>query len=113
MEYINKIELRGRVGTVRSNVVNGNKVVNFSLITDYLYKTREGNLVSEATWFNVAAWESKDIQELDLIGKGVTVHLKGRVRSTKVEGSDGAEKQFYEVLANKIKVITDEGEECI
>ena len=57
MEYINRIELKGRVGTVRSNVVNGSKVVNFSLITDILYKTREGNAVSESTWFNIASCE--------------------------------------------------------
>lgn len=108
MDYINRIELKGRVGTVRSNVVNGSRVVNFSLITDFLYKTREGNAVSEATWFNVAAWEGKDIQGLELIDKGVTVHVHGRIRSHKFEGSDGTEKQFYEVLANRLRVIDEE-----
>ena len=107
MDYINRIELKGRVGTVRSNVVNGSRVVNFSLITDFLYKTREGNAMSEATWFNIAAWEGKDIQGLEQIDKGAYVHVHGRIRSHKFEGSDGTERQFYEVLANRLRVITE------
>lgn len=107
MDYINKIELKGRVGTVRSNVVNESRVVNFSLITDFLYKTRDGNIISEATWFNVAAWEGKDVHDLDKIVKGAAVHLQGRMRSSKFEGSDGTEKQLYEVLASKLRVLKE------
>ena len=105
MEYINKIELLGKVGTVRSNIVNDNRVVNFSLVTDFLYKTREGNPVSEATWLNIVAWEGKEIKDADKIEKGATVHVHGRIRSSRFEGSDGTEKQVYEVLANKLQVI--------
>lgn len=108
MDYINRIELKGRVGTVRSNVVNGSRVVNFSLITDFLYKTRDGNAVSESTWFNIAAWEGKEIQGLELIEKGATVHVHGRIRSHKFEGSDGTEKQFYEVMAHRLRVVSDD-----
>ena len=49
MEHLNRIELRGRVGTVRTNEVNGTKVANFSLVSEYLYKTRDGAAVSETT----------------------------------------------------------------
>ena len=104
MEYINKIELLGKVGTVRTNVVNGTRVANFSLVTDFLYKTRDGNPVSEATWLNVVAWEGREIQDMDYIAKGAVVHVHGRIRSSKFEGSDGTEKQLYEVLANRLRV---------
>lgn len=110
MEYINRIELKGRVGTVRSNVVNGSKVVNFSLITDILYKTREGNAVSESTWFNIAAWEGKDIHDMDLIQKGAAVHVSGRIRSTKFAGSDGTDRQFYEVMASRLRVVDEDSQ---
>ena len=106
MEYINKIELQGKVGTVRANAVNGSKVVNFSLVTDHLYKTREGNPVSEATWFNIVAWEGKEITDMDSIAKGAVVNVQGRMRSNKFVGSDGSEKQVYEVLANKLQVLS-------
>ena len=105
MEYINKIELQGKVGTVRSNIVNDSRVVNFSLVTDHLYKTREGNPVSEATWLNIVAWEGKEIWDMNKIEKGATVHVQGRIRSTRFEGSDGNERQVYEVLANKLRVL--------
>ena len=105
MDYINKIELQGKVGTVRSNVVNGSKVVNFSLVTDHLYKTREGNPVSEATWFNIVAWEGRDNLDVDYIAKGAVVNVQGRIRSNKFEGADGYEKLTYEVFANRLRVI--------
>lgn len=108
MEYINKVELKGRVGTVRTNIVNGSKVVNFSLITDILYKTKDGTPVSEATWFNVAAWEGKEVQSLDKIEKGAVVHVWGRMRSSKFEGQDGTEKQFYELLTTKLRVLEED-----
>ena len=110
MEYINKVELKGRVGTVRSNVVNGSRVTNFSLITDILYKTKDGTPVSEATWFNVAAWAGKDIQMPDQIEKGAIVHVWGRMRSSRFEGQDGTEKQFYEVLATRLRVLNENEE---
>ena len=113
MDYINKIELQGRVGTVRTNTVNGSRVANFSLVTDFLYKTREGNPISESTWFNITAWEGKEILNMDKIEKGAVVHVTGRIRSTRFEGSDGSEKQLYEVMAGKLHVIeeaVDKGE---
>ena len=108
MEYINKVELKGRVGTVRTNVVNGSRVTNFSLITDVLYKTKDGTPTSEATWFNIAAWEGKEVQMLDQIEKGAVVHVWGRMRSSRFEGQDGTEKQFYELLATKLRVEKEE-----
>ena len=107
MEYINRIELQGRVGTVRTNTVNGSRVANFSLVTDFLYKTREGNPISESTWFNIVAWEGKDIIDMEKITKGATIHVTGRIRSTRFEGSDGTEKQVYEVMAGKLRVVKE------
>ena len=44
MEHINRIELKGRVGTVRSNTFNDNRVVNFSMVTERLYPTQHGSM---------------------------------------------------------------------
>ena len=107
MDYINKVELRGNVGTVRLNEHNGKQVVNFSLATELLYKSREGVPVSEMTWHNVVAWSGKDIADLNLITKGTPVHLTGRIRSNKYTSADGVEKYFYEVMANKLRIVKD------
>lgn len=107
MENINRIELQGYVGTVRTNIHNGNKVANFTLATELLYKSREGNAISETTWHNIVAWSDKDIPELDKIVKGVPLHVTGRLRVNRYTSPDGTEKQFYEVLANKIHIVKD------
>lgn len=108
MDNINRIELQGRVGTVRINEFNGNKVANFTMATDILYKTRDGNAVSETTWHNIVVWESRDMPEISSICKGTPIYVTGRLRSSRYTGSDGAEKTFYEVLASKIKILDEE-----
>ena len=49
IEHINRIELQGHVGTVRANEYNGSMVVNFTLATELLYKSREGIATAETT----------------------------------------------------------------
>ena len=108
MEHINRIELQGRVGIVRTNEHNGMRVANFSLATDLLYKTRDGAAVSETTWHNVVAWANKDMPDLRRITKGTPVYISGRVRTSKYTTSEGVEKQFNEILANKLRILGDE-----
>ena len=107
MEHINKVEIRGNVGTVRMNEHNGKKVVNFSVVTDFLYKSREGIPLSETTWHNVVAWSGKDIVDLELITKGAQVHVCGRIRANKYTSADGVEKFFYEILASRLTIVND------
>lgn len=107
MECINRIELQGRVGTIRTNIVGNSKVANFSLVTDYLYKGRDGAAISETTWHNIVAWAGKDMPDLDTINKGTTLYVTGRVRTNKYTSADGTEKFFYEILAHKVKKIED------
>lgn len=107
MECINRIELQGRVGTIRTNIVGGSKVANFSLVTDYLYKGRDGAAISETTWHNIVAWAGKDMPDLDSINKGTPLYITGRVRTNKYTSADGTEKFFYEILANKVRKVED------
>ncbi len=107
MEHINRIELQGVVGTVRNNEYNGTKVSNFSLVTEVLYKTREG-AASEATWHNVVVWEGKDNPDVHKVSKGLHVNVIGRLRSSKVTGLDGVERTYYEVLANRVKILNED-----
>jgi hypothetical protein len=51
MEFLNKIELRGIVGTVTLNRVGESQVCRFSLVTEYSYKDRENNPVVDVTCY--------------------------------------------------------------
>ena len=108
MEDINRIELQGRVGTLRTNTVNGTMVANFSLATDLLYKNREGAGVSETTWHNVVAWSGRDMPDLSKITIGMSLYVSGRMRTTKYTTAEGTDKYFYEVLANRIRFVTED-----
>lgn len=107
MEHINRIEIQGRVGIVRTNIVNESMVANFSVATDFLYK-RDGAGVNETTWHNVVAWSGKDMPDLKRITKGTPVHVIGRMRSQKHTSSDGVEKYFYEIMAQKLEILESE-----
>ena len=108
MEHINRIEIQGRVGTLRTNIVNETMVANFSVATDYLYKGKDGAGVNETTWHNVVAWGNKGMPDLRRIAVGTPVHVTGRLRSQKYTSSEGVDKYIYEILADKLTVLTPE-----
>ena len=108
MEYLNRIELKGRIGTIRINDVNEAKVAHFSVITEHLYKTREGNVVSEDTWFNVTAWNSREMPDFDKLSKGMPIYVSGRMRTSRYTSADGTEKLYYEILANRIRFVAED-----
>lgn len=109
MEHLNKIELRGVVGTVRPMVVNGSKMARFSVATSRAYKDREGVAQIDTTWHNIVAWDSDRTKDLEKVESGSKVYVVGRLHTQKYVGADGVEKTFYEVVASKVNVIeTDE-----
>jgi single-strand DNA-binding protein len=104
MEQINKIELRGNVGNVRLQTVGEKQVIRFSLATNYSYKAKNGDGVIETTWHNISAWEGKGMPDFSKIEKGSTIHVVGRLKSSKYEGADGSERQSLEVIANRVMI---------
>ncbi len=102
MEQLNRIELKGNVGNVRLSTVGENQVARFSLATNFIYKGKEGDAVIETTWHNVVAWNGRGMPDLTKIEKGQPLYVCGRLRSSRFTGSDGTEKQIYEVIASKI-----------
>ena len=108
MEYINSIELQGRVGTIRTNVVGETKVANFSLATEYLYKTRDGAAISETTWHNIVAWGNRQMPDLSQIQVGTPLHLTGRLRTNRYTAADGTEKLFHEIFAYRRRRLDEE-----
>lgn len=105
MEQLNRIEIRGVVGAVRSQIINGNKMSKFSVATSRAYKDREGVAQIDTTWHNVIAWESDKITDLDKIQAGSKVYALGRLQTQKYMGADGVEKTYYEVVASKVNLI--------
>lgn len=110
MEQLNRIELRGIVGTSRLQTYQGRKVVRFSLATSYVYKNKTGDPVIETTWHNVNAWEGKTMPNLEEIDKGVKLQVIGRLKSQRYVDSEGVERINYEVSASQITILEQCGQ---
>ena len=108
MEHINKIEIQGVVGAVRTQALFGELVSNFSVATDTIYRNRQGDSIAETMWHNVVVWQSKTSTDLTKIEKGKSVHVVGRLRQTKYTDVHGEEKVFHEILANEFSIIDDD-----
>ena len=46
--------------------------------------------------------------DLSKITVGMSLYVTGRMRASTHTGSDGNDRYYYEVLANKVRFVTDE-----
>lgn len=115
MEYINRIHLRGVVGSTRKMERGGRTACQFTLATNRTYRDTEGYAVIETTWHNVVFWESGNLPSADEITKGAGVEVIGHIRSTIRTMSDGNEVPVFEITASKVIIhknpLTMESEE--
>jgi len=102
MEQLNRVELRGVVGGVRTQKVGDRLVAHLALATNYAYKDKAGSPVIETTWHNVVAWEGRDIADVDQIKKGDKLYVVGRFRTQKYTDSNEQEKISFEVNATRV-----------
>ena len=75
LECINRVELRGIVGTSRVTEVGDRNIINFSLATNYAYRDR----------------------------KGTPLHIEGRIRNIRYTDASGCERTTLEVVASKVE----------
>ena len=109
MEQLNKVELRGVVGSVRLQTFeDNNRMARISLATNYAYKDRDGTAVIDTSWHNVVAWEGRYIQGLEKITKGSKLYVCGRVRYQKYTGVDGVDRIGTDILASRLQLIEDQ-----
>lgn len=108
-EYLNRVELRGRVVLVKILSVGDGRLARFSLATSECHRSHEGELTESVTWHNVVAYESPLSLPLDDIRKGAFVQVEGRIRVTRYTDCSGAERAFHEILAGRVKAIDTPG----
>ena len=92
MEHLSKIELIGRVGTVREFIVGNERLLRFSVGVNTMF---EGAGAS-TTWFSCAYWGNCTIE------KGQEIHLEGRMAGQSYTDQEGRDRQYLEVKVNRI-----------
>lgn len=109
MEYLNKVDLRGIVGNVRTQAYEDYIHANFSVATNYAYKDKDGSYVVETTWHSVAASERRDTPVFDLehLKTGDKVRVIGRIQTQRYVDNNGIEHTIYRIKANHISKVSD------
>ena len=107
MEQLNKVELRGVVGSVRVYTYEENRMARIGLATNYAFKDRSGAAIIDTSWHNVIAWEGRNIRDLDRIEKGTKLRVLGRIRYQKYTGTDGEDRIGTDIVASRLEIIDD------
>lgn len=107
LQQLNRVQLRGYIGSIKVQTVGCSKVARFTVATNYAYRGQDGYCVIETTWSNVVAWHGKDISDLDSLKKGDAVEVIGRLKNQRYTSADGTEHSSVEILASSLKVITE------
>ena len=111
MDFINRIEIQGVVGAVKTQTYNGVTITNFSVCTNST--SSDGlSFAVETTWFHVTAFGNK-CGDLDKLAKGKWVNVKGRVRMQTYTAPDNTERTTFSVLASQIEILNNEWEDKV
>ena len=107
MEFLNRIEIQGVIGTVAITPVGDTRMARFSVCTETTYKGNDGGIIVDCTWFSVSAFSSAKIRCLDQLAKGKVVRVLGRVRVQRYTDGDGAERSCWEIIVHEVEVKED------
>jgi single-strand DNA-binding protein len=104
MPSLNKVTIIGNVGNEPEMrfTPNGKPVTSFSVATNWLYTSSEGERHQETEWFNVVAWNRLAEQCNQFLAKGRLVYVEGRIHTRNWEGQDGQPHTRIEVIASRV-----------
>ncbi len=103
-EDINRVELRGRIGSIRVNESEGTALL--ALATNRVYKNRDGQAVIETMWHNVRV--NGEMTDLSALKKCGIAHVRGFLHLHRYTGTDGALRDSLEVWATECEVENEE-----
>ena len=95
------------IGRVTKNaeiniVKNDKQVVNFSVAINDSYKTKQGEIKEQTTYYNCSYWISPNV--VKILTKGALVELSGRTSSNAWIGKDGEIKSGLNFHTSNIKL---------
>lgn len=104
MLSLNKVMIIGNVGSDPEMrfTPNGNPVTSFSVATNRVYTTTEGERRQETEWFTVVAWNRLAENCNQFLTKGRPIYAEGRLRTRTWESQDGQKHSRPEIIANRV-----------
>lgn len=98
MEFINKIELVGKVGSVQQTKVGDADLTIITIMTQDVFK-KDDAVIVECCWFEVSYFGKVELT------KGDSARAIGRLRQTTMTNSSGYQSVNYEVIANTLEKV--------
>jgi single stranded DNA-binding protein len=96
IRHENKVELVGKViaDPEIKSTQNGKRFASFKLVTEENRKNKDtGEWERESEFHNVTVWNSEAVGEIeDTVHKFCIVRLKGKIKTRKWQGQDGADR---------------------
>jgi single-strand DNA-binding protein len=111
MPSLNKVTIIGNVGNEPEMrfTPNGKPVTSFSVATNWVYTSPEGERRQETEWFNIVAWDRLAEQCNQFLAKGKLVYAEGRIHTRTWEGQDGQPHSKMEIVANRVIFLDKKG----
>ena len=106
MEELNKVILRGIVGSFRKSTIQGRQFVHLSVVTNRIAQRDDEKITIESTWHSVESWSVSD-EVLATLEKGSRVEIEGRLRNSRYTTDSGEDMTTTVIVATSLKVIPD------
>ena len=112
MSSLNKVMIIGNVGREPEMrfTPNGKPVTSFSVATNRVYSSADGERKEETEWFNVVVWNKLAEQCNQFLGKGRLVYVEGRLQTRSWDGQDGQKHYRTEVIAEQVTFLDKSGQ---
>ncbi|WP_197493989.1 single-stranded DNA-binding protein [Lewinella sp. 4G2] len=101
MNSNNLINLVGRIGQEpqRRNFDNGGSLLELSLATNYVYKNRNGDRVTETSWHRLKTFQPKVVDLLEqYVSKGDQLSVVGRLQYRKWKDKYDQDRSTPEII---------------
>lgn len=104
---LNKVMIIGNIGGEPEMrfTPSGAPVTTFSVATNRVYNSTEGERKEETEWFNVVTWNKTAEYANQYLSKGRKVYVEGRLQTRSWEGQDGQKHSRVEVIANRVMAL--------
>lgn len=111
MNSLNKVQLIGNL-TANPEVKetpNGQKVANFSVATNRVWKDASGMKQEQVEFHNIVIWGSLANIAEQYLSKGKKVYLEGRLQTRSWDDPTGAKRYKTEVVADNLIMLSSGG----
>ena len=102
---MNRINLTRTLWSITVHVIDTTKAGKLIIVTECEYFAQDGCKTIETTWHHVTAWESKEVNNLEHLDVGSTVHVVGRLRVRQRRKVTGEERTVHDIIASKVETL--------